>query len=1690
MLNKKRIISFVLAIVMIVTIAPRSAMKASASFAGALQFDTEGKFTVMQIADVQVSSGLFINSRVINLLKNAIARYHPDLCVFTGDNQTGTSVLYKGAIDKIIAPMTDTNTKFAVTFGNHDDEGGVSKQTQYDYYKSKGGNNFIDHDVSSLNGVGSGAIPIYPNGQTSGTPAFQVYLMDSGSDASSGYDCPYTDQVDYYIQRSITYPDVPSLWYMHIIVPDVFYETLTTTNNDTQGQSGNGSAFGSQTWYLQTNRINWAKSSMGTTIPDIYKELPCPANESTYKSTAHRSSANYGSKTLYESWVAYGNMLGTYYGHDHKNSFVTTTDDGIDIGYGKAPTLESYNDGNPGCRIYELDAANGTYNTFNVTESDLAKTNINFNANGGTGFMLGQLVNQNSNVTLNANTYTRAGYIFAGWATSAGGSVAYANGANYSIGTSDVTLYAKWTASNISYITFDANGGSGGTGPTARSPGAVLTAPAVTKSGYTFSGWLPVVPAAVPAVDTTYTAQWTANTYTVSYNSNGGTGSTAASSHTFGISANLTLNGFTKDGNSFLGWSTDPDAATASYTNGQSVVSLSPNAGAVITLYAVWSPNQYTITFNANGGTGGGSSLMTFGTALTAPIVSKTGYTFMGWSPEVPVTVPAENKTYTAQWNLNQVSITFNANGGIGGDGPTSMVPGAVLQAPTVTRPGYAFIGWTPLVPATVPAVDTIYTAQWDLIKVLITFNANGGSGGTEPTAMAPGTALTAPSVAREGYTLTGWLPSVPDTVPDMNSTYTAQWNINNYTVIFDANGGIGGSSTVLQYGEPVTGIPYVTREGYTFTGWLPLPDKVPAENITYKAQWSINSYTMTFDANGGTGTTSVLLPYGSVLSAPIVTNTGFAFSGWTPLVPTTVPAENSVYIAQWKVEKYVITFDANGGTGSTSGSYTYGDLLSAPEVVRTGYTFAGWSPELPSTVPAAITTFTAKWNINSYKITFEAAGGLGGTSETYIYGSPLTAPILTRFGYVFTGWAPGIPAAVPAANTTYTAQWVPGKFVITFDANGGTGGTSASMSYNSTITAPIVARFGYALTGWLPELPSTVPAANTTYKAVWTPLNFTITFNAGGGVGGTSALMAYESALSIPAVSRDGFTFAGWSPAAPATVPAANTTYTALWNPKSYIIAFDASGGTGGTVGTMLCGSTLSAPAVSRTGYTFAGWSPAVPATVPAGNTTYAAQWNPNRYIIIFDANNGIGSTSGEQLCGASLSVPNVTKEGYTLTGWLPELPVTVPAENSTYKAQWSINNYQITFNADGGAGGTSVSLAYGSSFSAPPVAKTGYTFAGWSPDVPATVPAENITYTALWNVKSYTVTFNANGGVGGTSFTLAYGSTITAPSVTKSGYTLTGWSPVMPLTMPAQTLQLTAVWVPALYDAIFMVDSQEYKKIPTSFGSPVSQPADPEKPGNLFLGWDPGLPSSMPNQNLTFNAVWYPFSFTVSFNLNGGSGTVPVSQTAPCGESIDLPEKGNLAKNNYIFLGWSTNPNAEIPLGIFFVPADDAMLYAVWGTRPVLIPKGGSAITIEGSNNFISGLEAGLSKDDFESGFINIVGNARLIYTFSNGYFGTGTKVELVDNITNEVLQTYCIVIFGDVNGDGNIDTGDVGRLSDIANYAFAQFNINEGDAFFKAADIFCDGVIDENDVVVMADVSKNIRQINQNNGETFPI
>ena len=362
----------------------------------------------------------------------------------------------------------------------------------------------------------------------------------------------------------------------------------------------------------------------------------------------------------------------------------------------------------------------------------------------------------------------------------------------------------------------------------------------------------------------------------------------------------LTLRGalFTRAGYTQVGWST--------VDGGEKVYGFEDvyTQNEALTLYPVWNTNKYTITFDTNGGSEIAPITQDYGTEITAPDnPTRKGYTFKGWDKEIPKTMPAENITVKAQWEINQYTITFDTNGG-SEIAPITQDYGTEITAPdNPTRKGYTFKGWDKEIPKTMPAENITVKAQWEINQYTITFDTNGGSE-IAPITQDYGTEITAPdNPTRKGYTFKGWDKEIPKTMPAENITLKAQWEINQYTITFDTNGGSEIAPITQDYGTKITAPANPTRKGYTFKGWdKEIPKTMPAENITVKAQWKINQYTITFDTNGGSDIAPITQDYGTEITAPDnPTRKGYTFKGWDKEIPETMPAENITITARWK---------------------------------------------------------------------------------------------------------------------------------------------------------------------------------------------------------------------------------------------------------------------------------------------------------------------------------------------------------------------------------------------------------------------------------------------------------------------------------------------------------------------------------------------------------------------------------------------------------------------------------------------------------------------------------------------------------------------------------------------------------------------------------------------------------------------
>ena len=306
------------------------------------------------------------------------------------------------------------------------------------------------------------------------------------------------------------------------------------------------------------------------------------------------------------------------------------------------------------------------------------------------------------------------------------------------------------------------------------------------------------------------------------------------------------------------------------------------------------------------------------------------------------------------------------------------------------------------------------------------------------------------------------------------------------------------------------------------------------------------------------------------------------------------------------------------------------------------------------------------------------------------------------------------------------------------------------------------------------------------------------------------------DEGLLLPDASkleRTGYTFAGWE----TSEPTADTIKcSAKWIADTYTVTFDSTGGSEVITKTIdvLYGEQLGdMPVPIRTGYFFRGWYDAPVEGKCYGNSdgkgtswydktencTLYAQWEINQYTITFDTAGGSEIAPITQDYGTAITAPaDPTREGYTFIGWDKAIPTTMPAENITVTAQWEINQYTITFDSAGGSEIAPIIQDYDTAITVPAdPTREGYTFIGWDTEIPTTMPAENMTVTAQWEINQYTITFDTAGGSEIASITQDYGTAITAPAdPTREGYTFIGWDKAIPTTMPAENMTVTAQW------------------------------------------------------------------------------------------------------------------------------------------------------------------------------------------------------------------------------------------------------------------------------------------------------
>ena len=805
----------------------------------------------------------------------------------------------------------------------------------------------------------------------------------------------------------------------------------------------------------------------------------------------------------------------------------------------------------------------------------LPNSTVTFNANGGTGTMANQTTNTPTALTTNA--FTRTGYTFSGWNTAANGSgTAYANGATYPF-TANVTLYAQWTINQYT-LTYNGNGNTGGTAPSpvtqdynttvaAAAPGTLV------RSGYTFTGWNTAsngsgntyavgAPFTFTASTTLY-AQWiaaptiTLDTAALAFgNGNTGFGSAPQSKAISG--ANLT-------GDITCTAPADFQVSSNGTSWGSTAIFTQSGGSASGTLRTRFNPGSTGVKSGSVSCTSNFAATQSFTAGGTGFNPQYRGGR-IDWQKSgiANITFTAEAAFRTSDFGTVAINDLIDVGADLDyGDGTaledvrlkvTSVNAGEGWFYGTLVKVGGAALTYT------YPTANATYKAVWK---------------GTGRLAAA------------NNFSTSDWR-SAADVKIETTVTTTRSSRSTVTPVLYVQD------NSIVSFMLPITSF-----DGYTTTAAIGTAGDFVANPAVPSAQvvppgltvganglvsWDVRDSVQAGVASGQIYYLAVTLDNGHWTVSPVEV-----------MVSVTPAAVLNLDLTALDFGSVTVGANSPGQTKAVSGSNLPADILcqSTPDYQvssngtvwnnfatftqsggnASGTLYTRFSPTSGGSIPgqvqcssgtAAVKTFeTGGIGVApSYTVTFNSNGGSGTMApQTANTPTPLNANAFMRTGYTFAGWgtSPGGPAILGngvtysfAANITLYAQWTINQYTLTYNGNGNTGGTapgSVTQNYNTSVSvagAGTLTRSGYTFGGWntaddgsgtgyAPSSTFTFPGANTTLFAVWNPITYQLTVNAGAGgainePGTSPATVDHGSPTTIIAVANVGYTFTNWT--------------------------------------------------------------------------------------------------------------------------------------------------------------------------------------------------------------------------------------------------------------------------------------------------------------------------------------------------------------------------------------------------------------------------------------------------------------------------------------------------------------------------------------------------------------------------------
>ena len=972
--------------------------------------------------------------------------------------------------------------------------------------------------------------------------------------------------------------------------------------------------------------------------------------------------------------------------------------------------------------------------------------------------------------------------------------------------------------------------------------GATVSARTPEKAGYAFQGWEEEVPSTMPAQNITLTAKWNENPadytdYDIA----------VAAANAKKAEANYDKT-YTEASRKALDAALAVDVSNKKLSE-QGVVDA--QTAAINAAVKGLEKMTYNATFYVDG-----EEYRVVPTKVGEQIVapeapSKQGYTFTGWTPEVG-TMGIEDVSFNAVFSAGTVAYTVETyvmdvtgNYGDAAIENKSATTGETVSVTPEAREGFSVAAESVLsgeVKADGSLVLKVYYSR-NQYKLTVDGNVTNVYYGAAISVSEP--------AAREGYTFAGWDRDVPKTMPASDVTLVSQWNENDadYTAYNAAKAAAESKQAEANFdktytaesrqaladalAKDVSGRKY-TQQGEVDAAAKAINDAVTAlELMTYKATFYVD----------GAEYKVVTAKVGEAIAKPDdPSKTGYVFTGWDPEVGTmgtediSFNAKFSAGEVSYTVETYVMGLDGQYGAAETKNvpATTGAEITLTPDA-REGFTVAGESVLTGKVAADSSLVLKVYYSRNQYKLTVD-----GTTTEVY-YGAALEiADPEARTGYTFAGWKPAAPATMPANDVTLESQWTENGADYT--------------AYNAAVAA------------------AKAKQTESDYAARYTE----------------ESRNALAAALAAD-VSGKKYTQQGEVDAATTAI---NNAVAGL-NKMTYNAIFTVDGEEYAKVPTKVDDQIVAPKDPNKEGYTFAGWKPSVgimgtaDATfeavfAAAGDTAYTV----NTYVMGTDGT--YGNPASEKLTGATGSTATYApeaREGFTVADE-SVLSGTIAADGSlVLKVYYSRNKYTLTVD------GVASEVYYGAAVSVAEPSKEHYTFAGWEPELPDTMPANDVTVVSKWTEDGadYTAYDAAVAAAQAKKAETDYDKTYTAESRAALDAALaekvSGKKYSEQNVVDAATKAINDA-IAALdlmtYNATFYVDGAEYRVVPTKVGAQIVAPEAPSKTGYVFTGWDPAV-GVMGTENVSFNAQFSAgeVSYKVETYVMGLDGQYGAAET-----------------------------------------------------------------------------------------------------------------------------------------------------------------------------------------------------------------